>query len=313
MSYDTSNQDDVEGEQAGHRVDENHQVEVLGTAVGAFLVLGVGFVFTLFFVGQFAGQSSAIGGGTSAIAGSGLTFAVLLSPLLALFVGVLFGRDDNPDAVRDAGVGSALGFVVMFFVTLVVASSLQTQGATTGGNAIGPLAGYTVGVGLTGATAAAITRSDAGVAGTLSDHSLSRPVAFGLGSFLAYGVGYAVSVFLADALGPGEGAASSSGLLVSTNIPMALGIGLLFAPVVGLLVGTLVSRDGVEDEVEAAVGSGVGSALGAALLLVVVYTAILVVEPGGTSAGDFPFGLLVGLLVGTGLTGAGAGYVGARN
>jgi hypothetical protein len=313
MSYDTSNPDDVEGEQTGHRVEETLQVETLGSAVGAFLVLGLGFVFTLFFVGQFTGQNGGIGGGANAIAESGLAFAVILSPLLAVFVGILFGRDDSAGAVRDAGVGSALGFVVMFFVTLVVASSLQTQGALGGGDIIGPMAGYTVGVGLTGATAAAVTRSDAGVTGSLGDYSLSRPIVFGVGSFLAYGVGYGVSVFLADALGPGEAASSSGGLLVSMNVPMLLGIGLLFAPVVGLLVGTLVSRDGVDDEIEGAVGSGVGSALGAALLLVVVYTAILVVEPGGTPAGDFPFGLLVGLLVGTGLTGAGAGYVGTKN
>lgn len=313
MSYDTSNPDDVEGEQTGHGVDDNHQFEGFGIAVGSFLVLGIGFVFTLFFVGQFAGQSTGLGAGTDVLTGSGLAFAVMLSPLLALFVGVLFGRDDHANPVRDAGVGSALGFVVMFFVTLVVASSLQTQGATTGGNTVGPLAGYTIGVGLTGAAAAAVTRSDGWIGDSIADHSVGRPVAFGVGSFLAYGIGYAVSVFLADALGPSETAGNTPALLLDAAVPIVLGLGLLFAPVVGLLVGVLVARDGIDDEMEAAVGGGVGSALGAAVLLVVAYTAILVVEPGGVPAGDFPFGLFVGLLVGTGLTGAGAGYVGATN
>lgn len=281
----------------------------LGTAVGAFLVLGVGFVFTFFFVSQFAGESGGFGTGVG-IGGSGLGFAVLLSPLLALFVGVLVGRDDDPSAVRDAGVGSALGFVVMYFVTLVVASSLQA-GAAPGGNSLGPLVGFTVGVGLTGAAAAAVTRYDAGVSGTLDDYAVAGPVAFGVGAFGVFAVGYAVSVFLADVVASGGTAGGGFGLFTGSVIG-TLVLGLLFAPLIGLLVGVFVARKtDTADSLEVTVGGGLAGALGAACVLLVFYAIVLVVEPGGVPAGDFPAGLLVGLVVGTGLTGGGAAYVGA--
>lgn len=277
---------------------------VVGTAVAWFVVLGVGFVFTFFFAAQF----STGGGFGSGFAGvRGLGFAVALSPVLAVVVGVLAGRREG-SAGPDAAVGSALGFVVMYFVTLVVASSLESGTPTTGGG-LGPLAGFTVGVGLTAAVAAEVTRRDAAVGGVAAE-GLRRPLTVGVGCFAAYAVGFAGSLLLADAVA-GGGPTGLGGGLLGSGVAAALNLGVMLVPVVGLVVGVLAPESDT-DERTAAVGSGIAAAVGAVLVLVAFYAVVFGLAPGGVTAGEFPVGTLVGLGVGTGLTGAGGGYVGSN-
>lgn len=284
-------------------------------AVGTFLVAGAGFVFTLFFVGQFAGGS---GGGFAggllggAGAGGGFGFAVVLSPLIALFVGVIIGRDGGDRGVVDAGLGTALGFLVMFFATLVVAASLGGTGS--GGGSIlgaGPLLGFVVGVGLTGAGGAAVTRAEGDLVDSVADTSLVESAVFGLGAFLVFAIGYAVTIFLAAQLAPAEGS-TGLGSVGFGGVAAALGIGLLVSPLLGLLVGSFVGDDGGEPA-ESAAGGGLAAGVGVVGMIVVMYGLVMLLEPQGVTAGDFPLGPLVGFVVGTGLTGAGAAYVAARD
>lgn len=277
---------------------------VVGTAVAAFVVLGAGFVFTFFFAAQFT-DGGGFGSGFAGVRGLG--FAVMVSPVLAVVVGVLAGRRED-SAGPDAAVGSALGFVVMYFVTLVVASSLQSGTPATSGGGLGPLAGFTVGVGLTAAAAAEVTRRDATVGG-VAPEGLRRPLTVGVGGFAAYAVGFAASLLVADVVA-GEGPTGLGGGLLGSGVAAGLNFGLMLVPLVGLVVGVLAPEDDT-DERTAAVGCGVAAAAGAVLVLVAFYAVVFGLEPGGVTAGEFPVGTLVGLSVGTGLTGAAAGYVGS--
>lgn len=282
-------------------------------SVGAFLVAGAGFVFTLFFVGQFAGGDGGFGGGLLGGAGaaSGFGFAILLSPLVALFVGVTVGRDGGDRGAIDAGLGTALGFLVMFFATLVLAASLGGTGS--GGSVLGagPLVGFVVGVGLTGAAGAAITRIEGEVVDSVADTSLVESTLFGLGTFVVFALGYAVTIFLAAALAPTEGT-TGLGSVGFGGVAAALGIGLLVSPLLGLLVGAFVGEDG-DEPVKSAAAGGLASGVGVVGMIVLMYVLVLVLEPEGLTAGDFPLGPAVGFVVGTGLTGAGAAYVAGRD
>jgi hypothetical protein len=279
--------------------DDRPLVYGLGTAVGAFAVLGVGLVLTSFFVVQFGGGGGADFGVPLSGAGGGLGFAVVLSPVLAVLLGVVLGREGATPV--DAAASTAVGFVTMYLVTAVVAGSLFGPSSGLG---IGPLAGYTVGVALAGGLATAVADRDLAVpVGTVK---VGRPAAFGVAVLATYAVGTAVSAVLAGELaGPANGAGPGQQLFSAASTQVGLSLGMLFVPVVGLLAGYLGVSDDASDQSTAVTGGAAAGVAGAVVATVVLYVAAIATGPGG----PFPVGTLVGLAVGTGLTGAGAGYV----
>lgn len=285
----------------------------LSLATGIFVVTTAGFVFTLFFATQFVGTGT--GGFTGGLVGgsgasTGFGISVLLSPLVALVVGWHVGRDGEPRAVVDAALGSTVGFVVMFLAGLVLSASLSGAGAGTGGFGVGGLVGFALGVGLTGAGAAAVARSGDSVLSSVTGHPLRGAAVTGVGTFLTFGVGYAAAVYLAGELAS-EGAGIGFGSMGGGSVAFALGFGLLALPLVAVLVGRHVAADGDGPAGVAAAG-GVAAGLGAVAFVLLLYAVLLVVQPEGASTESFPLGPLVGFAVGTGLTGAGSGYVAAR-
>lgn len=295
----------------------------LSLAVGTFVVTGAGFIFTLFFVNQFTGGG---GSATEAVASSftssilggigvavGFLFALLLSPLVALVVGLHVGRDGGDRAVFDAGIGSTVGFLVMFFTSLVLASSLGGAIADAGASVIqaGPLLGLSIGVGLTGAGAAKVGQSDASLLDSVTDHEFGRPVSLGLGTFVTFGLGYAVTMFLAASLAETEGSIGLSNMGTG-GVVAALGVGVIVAPLVAVLIGRFVATDRSDrDASSTAAASGLAAAIGVVGMMVTLYLIILVLEPNGAGGGDFPLGPLIGFVVGTGLTGGASGFVSA--
>jgi len=290
--------------------DAELSTEALAWSVGLFVAFGVGFVFTLFLAAQFvtggAGGGSGLFGGLGAQ--SGFAFAVLLSPFAAVLVGSFVARDDaEGSAVLDASVGSALGFVVMFFVTLVLAASLN--GSSGGVFGVGPLVGFVVGTGITGAAAAFVMENRETAFGRPTEGSLRGPLVLGVGVFVAFAIGYAVTVFLAGALSGGEGIGLRN--LGFGSVAVALALGLMFSPVVAVVVGSFTGRES-GDATEGGVSGGVASGVGALVLVVLVYVLIAILQPSGVTADDLSLGPLVGFVVGTGITGAIAGYAAGR-
>lgn len=279
--------------------------ERLVRAVGTYLVVGVGFVFTLFLAGQFAGGEGLIG---SSNAGTGYSLAILLSPLIAVFVGAEIGKDGGRDAAVDAGIATAVGFVVMFFVTLVLAASLG--GGNAGGAQAGPLIGFAIGVAITGAASAAAVRWGQGFLDGVANPPLIKSIVFGSLAYLLFTIGYVIAVVLADALssGGGGGFGGVSGAIVGSNL---VGAGVLFAPILAVILGLFAGRDGLETPGQAAVSGAVSAAVGSLLMLVGLLIAYAILEATGGSI-PIPIGPIVGIVVGAGLTGAGAGYVGGR-
>lgn len=282
--------------------------------VAAFVVLGAGFIFTFFFAGQLAGGGQ--GGGTvgnlfgslGVSAGLGLVF--VLSPLLALYLGTEIGHDAASNAVLNAALGTALGFLVTFFVTLALAASLSTQGIGSVAGA-GPLLGFTVGIGLIGAGGAAIGQSELSVFDSVVDGAYGRPILFGVGTYLVFAVGYAVAIFLAALIAPGEGS-TGLGVLGQNSVIGALGIGVVTSPLISLFIGLAVDRFDIDDVRVAALSSSIAAGLGFVVLLVVAYLIVLVLEPGGVTAGEFPLNPLAGFVVGSGLTAGSAAYLVGR-
>jgi hypothetical protein len=274
-------------------------VRGLTTAVGTFVVFGVGLVFTSFFATQFAGTEG-VGGG-AVTTGSGFGFAVLLSPLLAVLLGVVLGRDDASPV--DAAAASAAGFVAMYFVTVVVASSLYSPSA--GNLGIGPFAGYTVGVALTGGAAAAVPDRD--LPASVGDISVGRPALFGAAAIAVYAGGFAVSTVVADALaGPTDG--GTAPVFTELGAEFALVVGTLAVPAAGVFAGYLTAPADADDRT-AAVGGAAAGAVGGAVAVVAFYLATTIVSSGGS----FPLGRVVGVAVGTALTTAGAAVVAVRD
>lgn len=284
--------------------------ERLVKAVGTFAVLGLGFVFTLFLTAQFAGGSGGIGGGLLGNSGAaaGFALAIVLSPLIAVVLGTEIGRDGGGDAVVDAGIASGVGFVVMFFLTLVLAASLS-GGSTGGVAAAGPLVGLGVGVAITGAASAAVAGWDQSFLDAVANPPLVKSIVFGSLSYVVFAVGYAIAIVLADALS--SGTSGGIGTIGGSGAMGSLGIGLLLAPMLAILVGFFAGRDSLETPGQAAISGGVGAAVGTLLLTILMLIAVTIMSPTGGSI-PIPVGPIVGLVVGAGLTGAGAGYVGGR-
>ena len=295
-------------------------------AVGLYVATGLGFILTFFFVNQFVGS-----GATGAVAGQlfggagaliGFALAVVLSPLVAVLVGRDIALDGGLRSAGDAALASVVGFLVMVFAGLAAASALGGTVSDTGTSVIGagPLVGFAVGIGLTAAGAAAVTRADT-VAVPVADGDALRGAALtGVATFLVFGFGYTISIFLASALGPGGQAPSAQSLGFGgglfNGVTVALVFALLLSPLVAILVGRIVG-DRADEPPEGAAAGGLASAVGIVGLLVVVVLALIVLSPvSGTDTGGFggalPLGSLLGFVVGVGLTGAGSGYVAAR-
>jgi len=285
--------------------------ERLVKAVGTFVVVGIGFVFSLFLVDQFAGGGGGgIGGGLLGSNGpaAGFGLAVVLSPLIAVLVGTDIGRDGEGDAVVDAGIASAVGFVVMFFVTMVLAASLS-GGATGGAAQAGPLVGLAVGVAITGAASAAVAGWQQDFLDAVSNPPLVKSIVFGSLTYVVFAVGYAIAMILANALASGGGGFGAIGL--GGGAMGSLAIALLLAPLLAVCVGLFAGRDGLDTPGAAAISGGLGAAVGTLLLIVLTLITIAILQPSGGSI-PIPVGPIVGLVVGAGLTGTGAGYVGGR-
>jgi hypothetical protein len=299
------------GQQAAVATDSRTN-ERLVKAVGTYAVLGVGFVFTLFLTAQFAGSggSGGVGGGLLGASGAaaGFALAVVLSPLIAIVIGTEIGRDGGDDAVVDAGIATGVGFVVMFFLTMVLAASLS--GGSTGGTAqAGPLVGLGVGVAITGAASAAVARWEQSFLDAVANPPLVKSIVFGSLTYGVFAVGYAVAIVLAGALSGGGGGGFGA-IGGGSGALGALGLGLVLAPLLAVLVGFFAGRDGLETPGQAAISGGVGAAVGTLLLTVLMLVAVAILSPTGQI--PIPAGPIVGLTVGAGLTGAGAGYVGGR-
>ncbi|RNJ25930.1 hypothetical protein [Halosegnis longus] len=295
-------------------------------AVGLYAAVGLGFILTFFFVNQFIG-----GGTTDAVAGQlfggagavvGFALAVVLSPLVAVLVGRDIAADDGVRSAVDAALASVVGFLVMVFAGLAVASALGGAASDTGTSVIGagPLVGFTVGIGLTAAGAAAVTRADTVAVPVADGNALRGAAVTGVATFLVFGVGYTISIFLASALGPGGRPPSAQSLGFGgglfNGVAVALVFALLLSPIVAILVGRIVG-DRADDPSEGAAAGGLAAAVGIVGLLLVVFVALMVFSPvSGTETGGFegalPLGSLLGFVVGVGLTGAGSGYVTAR-
>lgn len=245
----------------------------------------------------------------------------MLSPLVAVLVGRGIALDNGSRSAGDAALASVVGFLVMVFAGLAAASALGGTVSDTGTSVIGagPLVGFTVGIGLTAAGAAAVTRADTTAVPVADGNALRGAAVTGTATFLVFGLGYTLSVFLASALGPGGQAPSAQSLGFGgglfNGVAVALVFALLLSPIVAVLVGRIVGDRAVEPTGGAAVG-GLASAVGIVGLLVVVLVALVVFSPaadtGGGVGSALPLGSLVGFVVGVGLTGAGSGYVAAR-
>ena len=272
----------------------------LGTAVGTFVVFGVGLVLTSFFVVQFGGAGDPFGAPFFG-SGGGLGFAVLLSPVVAVLLGVVLGRSDA--TALDAAAATGVGFGAMYLATALVAGSLYSP---EGGPGLGPLAGFAVGVVLvSGLTAAVADRDLAVSAGGIA---VRRPAAFGAAVLATYAVGVAVAAVLSGALaGPQSGVGMPREAFAALPTRTMLSFGLLFLPAVGLLAGYLGTPDDATERTAAAGGATAG-AVGAVVALLVLYGTAVATGPGG----PFPAGGLVGLAVGTAATAAGAAVVAAR-
>lgn len=286
---------------AEHADADRPLVRGLTTAVGTFVVFGVGLVFTSFFAAQFAGSGPS-GGGGLVTTGGGFGFVVLLSPVVAVLVGLVLGREDDANPV-DAAAASAVGFVAMYFVGVVVASGLYSPSAANLG--VGPFAGYTVGVALTGGAAAAVPDRD--LPASVGDSSVGRPAVRGAAVVVTYALGFAVSAVLTDALaGPANGSATNAFTTPGSGFAFVLGTAGI--PVAGVLAGYLGTPADASDRTAAAGGAAAG-AVGGAAAVVVFYAAASVVA----SAGSFPVGQVVGVGVGTALTAGAAAVVAARD
>lgn len=287
------------------------------SAIGTYLVTMAGFVFTFFFVNTFVGDmaetvASSLFGGAGVILGFAL--AILLSPFVAVVVGQYIGRQNGTNEGVDAALGATTGFIVMFFVGLVLVAALGGSVASAGSNLVnaGALIGLAIGNGVTGAGAAVVARADSSLVPSVDPNSLASPITRGTLVFLVFGIGYAITILLAGALGPDEGAIGMQQLGIGT-VSVVMGFSLLLAPLIAIITSwVIVDDDTVTSEQNGVVASGLASAVGIVVLLFVIYLAVVMFQPDAAGGGDFPLGPLLGFVVGTGLTGAGSGYVFGR-
>ncbi|PSP76530.1 hypothetical protein BRC81_13025 [Halobacteriales archaeon QS_1_68_20] len=130
--------------------------------VALFAVFGVGYSIAFFlFDALMSGGGQTFSGLLAVLAFFGGFF---VAPVLATFMGVRIGnefREGRNLTLANSFVGSAAGFVVMFFVLFVFVWS-QVSGSGGGGTGFGdllaPVIGFAIGVGLTGLLATYVVR-----------------------------------------------------------------------------------------------------------------------------------------------------------
>ncbi len=121
--------------------------------VALFAVFGVGYslAFFLFEALLPGGPSGQVGSGLLAVLAffGGMFVAPVLAAVTGLRIGSQFREEQNLTLVNSF-VGSAAGFLVMFFVLFVFVWS-QAGGSGAGlGDLLAPVIGFAIGVGLTG-------------------------------------------------------------------------------------------------------------------------------------------------------------------
>ena len=287
------------------------------TVVETYVMTVLGFAFTFFFMSSFVGGPATdflgeLTGGAGVTLGFGLS--ILLSPFVAVVTGQNLSQDDGGSKVVDSGLGAAVGFIVMFFTGLVLVAALGGSIANAGTSLIsaGALVGLTIGNGLTGAGSAFVSERNESLLPSVEDDSLAESIVPGASLFLVFGVGYTLSVQLAIALGPGGEGAGAAGLGFGPSV-LILGFSLLLAPLVAIVAGWVTVRSETGGKVqESVVVSGLSSAIGVVFVLVFMILSFSVAGPEGSTAGDLPLGALLGFTVGSGLTGAGSGFVFSR-
>ncbi|MFT4889764.1 MAG: hypothetical protein ACI9YT_000675 [Halobacteriales archaeon] len=127
--------------------------------------------------------------------------------------------------------------------------------------------------------------------------------------FLAVGLGYAVTMFLATELSGTGGAFGSNSAFVGAGF--ALAMGLMMSPLIAAINGAVIGLRYQEGRKLVSANSFVGSGVGVVVMAVVLFVSLAIFSPGGGDGGggSFPFGPVIGFLIGVGLTGAIATYL----
>ena len=124
-----------------------------------FLSIGLGYAITFVLANAFTPK--ALTGGSYIDAAFaffvGLFLATLIAAIACVKIGSQFDGRTN-DALVNAFVGAALGFVVIAFLLFVLVLSQAPGGGVDFVELVGPLIGYLVGVGITGAVTVYVTR-----------------------------------------------------------------------------------------------------------------------------------------------------------
>ncbi len=133
--------------------------------IGTFLTVGIGYAiaFALFFALAPETATSGMGySGGSIIAALAFFFGLGLAPLLAAINGIRIGsgfQDEANVALANSFIGSVIGFLLMTFVLLLLIwTQVETGGGGDVSNILGPIIGFSIGVGLTGAGSTYLAR-----------------------------------------------------------------------------------------------------------------------------------------------------------
>jgi hypothetical protein len=160
-----------------------------------------------------------------------------------------------------------------------------------------------------------------------TDGGIGRWISFGVATYLVLGLGTAVSVYLLGMLGsalssgPGGVLPGTGGMLTGNALSGAILVGLLVVAFFGAAVATGIgifagrnSRGGESAATNGALSSGVGVLVTAVVMVVLL---VLLGSGSGTGSGGGDllglFGMVIGLTVGVGITGAVAAGVGERS
>lgn len=141
-------------------------------------------------------------------------------------------------------------------------------------------------------------------------------MSFSVATFVAFGLGTTIAVFLFGALLPrGAGGAFD---VVAGGAAASLVFGIFLAPLLAVVTGLTAPLGQSADGGAVAVSTGAGAAAGFVVMVVVQFLLVLVLSGEGSGPGGSGGGLgqillpALGFTVGVGLTGAAAGYIGAE-
>jgi hypothetical protein len=263
-------------------------------ATGVFAAFGAALVLAVF-------MSSAFTGGGQPLA-IGLPLVLLGAALLAVFTGTVASRSEGVESsgALAATIGGIVGVFAVYVAYYVIGGALSVGVGTI---SIGPLIGWAIGIGIVAGTSAlfvaAIEQRSASLDVGVSWDDLVYPI----GAFVAFGLGLLVGLFAAGEL-------ADNGLTVVQSFPGGGGLSttpaaaapptvLLFAPILGLLVGLLTSgAEGGVDRIGAAL---IGAGVGFLLAYVVVFGLAHALEPDAMDGNELQYGQLVGVAVGVGI------------